>query len=79
MKLKARYNSLRSLLQEEEGDDAADTFCKAHYGIGYACDDERELAIALTELTFRPLSFPGLEDGDICKLFDILCKIPNTC
>lgn len=61
VKLKARHESLRSLVGEEEGYDAIDAFCRAQYGLGDGCDRESELAIALMELTFRPLSFPGLD------------------
>ncbi|KAF8120980.1 hypothetical protein EV363DRAFT_1187446 [Boletus edulis] len=61
VKLETLYDSLRAEMREEEGRDATDAFCRANYGVGDGWDAESVLAIAYMELTFQPLSFPGLD------------------
>lgn len=82
VKLKTRYASLRSLLEEEEGRDSVDAFCRPHYGLGDGCDNESKLAIALMELMFPPLTLPGLDVQDShrrqtveCVSYLLLCEI----
>lgn len=65
MELETRYNSLRSLLREDEGDDKANAFCRANYGVGDLQGANGELAFAYMNLTFKPYTFPGL-DGTEC-------------
>lgn len=62
VKLEMQFNSLRASVEEEEGKDATDAFCRAHYDLGNGCDSESKPAIAHMELTFEPFTFPGLED-----------------
>jgi len=60
VELETRYDSLRSLLREDEGDDEADAFCQANYGVGDLQSANGELAFAYMDLTFKPHTFPGL-------------------
>ena len=51
----------RSLLCEDEGDDEANAFCQANYGIGDLQGANGKLAFAYMDLTFKPHTFPGLD------------------
>ena len=61
VELKTWYNSLRSLLHEDEGDDEANSFCQANYGVGDLQGANGELAFVYMDLTFKPHTFPGLD------------------
>lgn len=83
--LETRYDSLRSLLREEEGSEEADAFCRENYGIGEMHDADAELALAHMDLTFRPYTFPGLDSMDCyrnknaeCVSLDVVCKCVYT-
>ena len=61
VELETQYDSLHSLLREDEGDDEANAFCQANYGVGDLQGANGELAFAYMDLTFKPHTFPGLD------------------
>lgn len=61
VELETRYDSLRSLLCEDEGNDETNAFCQSNYGVDNLLGANGELAFALMDLTFKPYTFPGLD------------------